>query len=57
MQSGTSRITSGRSSSGRGSPACHAHSENESRHQEDWAKSMRSAVHWYDELSRVRSSR
>jgi acetylornithine deacetylase/succinyl-diaminopimelate desuccinylase-like protein len=38
-------------------PVCNAHSENESLHLEDWAKSMRSAVHLYDELSRVRSSR
>jgi acetylornithine deacetylase/succinyl-diaminopimelate desuccinylase-like protein len=34
-------------------PACNAHSENESLHLEDWLKSMRSAVHLYDELSRV----
>jgi acetylornithine deacetylase/succinyl-diaminopimelate desuccinylase-like protein len=38
-------------------PVCNAHSENESLHLEDWAKSMLSAVHLYDELSRVRSSR
>jgi acetylornithine deacetylase/succinyl-diaminopimelate desuccinylase-like protein len=34
-------------------PACNAHSENESLHLEDWVKCMRSAVHLYDELSRV----
>jgi acetylornithine deacetylase/succinyl-diaminopimelate desuccinylase-like protein len=34
-------------------PACNAHSENESLHLDDWRKSMRSAVHLYDELSRV----
>jgi acetylornithine deacetylase/succinyl-diaminopimelate desuccinylase-like protein len=34
-------------------PLCNAHSENESLHLGDWVKSMRSAVHMYDELSRV----
>jgi acetylornithine deacetylase/succinyl-diaminopimelate desuccinylase-like protein len=34
-------------------PACNAHSENESLHLGDWVKSMRAAVHLYDELSRV----
>ncbi|HVR71928.1 MAG TPA: M20/M25/M40 family metallo-hydrolase [Vicinamibacteria bacterium] len=38
-------------------PACNAHSENESLHLEDWVKCMRSAVHLYDELSRVPVSR
>ena len=38
-------------------PSCNAHSENESLHLEDWAKCMRSAVHLYDELSRVSLSR
>jgi acetylornithine deacetylase/succinyl-diaminopimelate desuccinylase-like protein/predicted GIY-YIG superfamily endonuclease len=34
-------------------PKCNAHSENESLHLGDWARCMRSAVHLYDELSRV----
>jgi acetylornithine deacetylase/succinyl-diaminopimelate desuccinylase-like protein len=35
-------------------PACGAHSENESLHLGDWRKCMRTAVHLYEELSRVR---
>ena len=38
-------------------PACNAHSENESLHLGDWVKSMRAAVHLYDELSRVPAER
>ncbi len=34
-------------------PDCGAHSENESLHLGDWRKCMRSAVHLYDELSRL----
>ncbi len=37
-------------------PKCNAHSENESLHLLDWQKCMRSAVHLYDELSRVAPS-
>ena len=34
-------------------PGCAAHSEDESLHLGDWKKSMRSAVHFYDELASV----
>ena len=34
-------------------PGCAAHSENESLHLGDWRKSMRSAVHLFDELAEL----
>jgi acetylornithine deacetylase/succinyl-diaminopimelate desuccinylase-like protein len=34
-------------------PGCAAHSEDESLHLGDWKKSMRAAVHLYDELARL----
>jgi acetylornithine deacetylase/succinyl-diaminopimelate desuccinylase-like protein len=38
-------------------PECGAHSENESLHLGDWKKCMRAAVHLYDELSRLETTR
>ena len=38
-------------------PASNPHSENESLHLGDWVKSMRAAVHLYDELARVPAKR
>ena len=34
-------------------PGCGAHSEDESLHLGDWKKSMRSAVHLFDELAEL----